>query len=128
MNSNVYQLKNTNSHYLLLNTTRIPLCNGKISLIFLWGNQGLKTTIVMLDGWGMLKADQYWFTTFYNKAIALQNSEVLLQVYCFHKCIYILLLSFWREGVLNFKPLNMLSVFAFFPHTNYRQYLGWGIY
>ena len=37
INSNVYPLKNTNSHYLLLNTTIIPLCNGKISLIFLWG-------------------------------------------------------------------------------------------
>ena len=37
MNSNVYLLKNTNSHYLLLNTTIIPLCNGKISLILLWG-------------------------------------------------------------------------------------------
>ena len=36
MNSNVYPLKNTNSHCLLLNTT-IPLCNSKISLIFLWG-------------------------------------------------------------------------------------------
>ena len=34
MNSNVYPLKNTNSHYLLLNTTIIPLYNGKISLIF----------------------------------------------------------------------------------------------
>ena len=37
MNCNVYPLKNTNSYYLLLNTTIIPLCNGKISLIFLWG-------------------------------------------------------------------------------------------
>ena len=37
MNSNVYPLKNTNSHYLLLNTTIIPLCNGKISLIFFEG-------------------------------------------------------------------------------------------
>ena len=37
MNSNVYPLKNTNSHYLLLNTTIIPLCNGKISLIFCEG-------------------------------------------------------------------------------------------
>ena len=37
MNSNVYPLKNTNSHYLLLDTTIIPLCNSKISLIFLWG-------------------------------------------------------------------------------------------
>ena len=27
--------ENTNSHYLLLNTTIIPLCNGKTSLIFL---------------------------------------------------------------------------------------------
>ena len=35
INSNVYPLENTNSHYLLLNTTIIPLCNGKISLIFL---------------------------------------------------------------------------------------------
>ena len=35
INSNVYPLKNTNSHYLLLNTTIIPLCNSKISLIFL---------------------------------------------------------------------------------------------
>ena len=35
MNSNVYPLKNTNSHYLLIITTIIPLCNGKISLIFL---------------------------------------------------------------------------------------------
>ena len=34
INSNVYPIKNTNSHYLLLNTTIIPLCNGKISLIF----------------------------------------------------------------------------------------------
>ena len=37
INSNVYSLKNTNFHYLLLNTTIIPLCNGKISLIFFWG-------------------------------------------------------------------------------------------
>ena len=37
INSNVYPLKSTNSHYLLLNTTIIPLCNSKISLIFLWG-------------------------------------------------------------------------------------------
>ena len=37
MNSNVYSLKNTNSNYLLLNTTIIPLCNSKISLISLWG-------------------------------------------------------------------------------------------
>ena len=37
MNSNVYPLKNINSHYLLLNTTIIPLCNGKISLIFFEG-------------------------------------------------------------------------------------------
>ena len=37
INSNVYPLKNTNSHYLLLNTTITPLCNGKISLIILWG-------------------------------------------------------------------------------------------
>ena len=35
INSNVYPLKNTNSHYLLLNTTIIPLYNGKISLIFI---------------------------------------------------------------------------------------------
>ena len=35
MNSNVYPLKNTNSHYLLLNATIIPLRNGEISLIFL---------------------------------------------------------------------------------------------
>ena len=36
MNSNVYPLKNTNSHhYLLPNTTIIPLCNGEISLTFL---------------------------------------------------------------------------------------------
>ena len=34
MNSNVLPTKNTNSHYLLLNTTKIPLSNGKISLIF----------------------------------------------------------------------------------------------
>ena len=37
MNSDVYPLKNTNSHYLLLNTTVMPLCNGKISVILLWG-------------------------------------------------------------------------------------------
>ena len=37
MNSNVYPLKNTNSYYLLLNTTIIPLCNCKISLIFCEG-------------------------------------------------------------------------------------------
>ena len=37
MNSKVYPLKSTNSHYLLLNATIIPLCKGKISLIFLWG-------------------------------------------------------------------------------------------
>ena len=37
MNSNIYPLKNTNSHHLLLNTTITPLCNSKISLIFLWG-------------------------------------------------------------------------------------------
>ena len=37
MNSSVYPLKNTNSHYLLLNTTIMPLCNGKISLIFCEG-------------------------------------------------------------------------------------------
>ena len=35
INSNVYLLKNTNSCYLLLNTTIIPLYNGKISLMFL---------------------------------------------------------------------------------------------
>ena len=34
INSNVLPTKNTNSHYLLLNTTKIPLSNGKISLIF----------------------------------------------------------------------------------------------
>ena len=39
MNSNVYPLKNTNSHYLLLNTTIVPLCNGKISLNFLRGSE-----------------------------------------------------------------------------------------
>ena len=38
INSNVYPLKTTNSHYLLLNTTIIPLCNGKISLIFCEGD------------------------------------------------------------------------------------------
>ena len=37
MSSNVYPLKNTNSQYLLLNTTIMPLCKSKISLIFLWG-------------------------------------------------------------------------------------------
>ena len=37
MNSKVYSLKNTNSHYLLLIATIIPLCNGEISLIFLGG-------------------------------------------------------------------------------------------
>ena len=37
MNSNDYPLKNTNYHYLLLNTTIIPLRNGKISLFFLGG-------------------------------------------------------------------------------------------
>ena len=35
MNSMVCRLKSTNSHNLLPNTTIIPLCNGKISLIFL---------------------------------------------------------------------------------------------
>ena len=39
INSNVYSLTNTNSHYLLLNTTIIPLCNGKISLIFYEGQK-----------------------------------------------------------------------------------------
>ena len=34
MNYNVYPLRNTNSHYLLLNTTIMPVCNGKISLFF----------------------------------------------------------------------------------------------
>ena len=38
MDSNVYPLKCTNSLYLLLNVTLIPLHNGTISLIFLWGN------------------------------------------------------------------------------------------
>ena len=37
MNSNDYPLKNTNYHYLLLNTTIIKLCNSKISLIFCEG-------------------------------------------------------------------------------------------
>ena len=37
MNSNVYSLKNTNSHYLLLNTTTIPLCSAEISLTFCEG-------------------------------------------------------------------------------------------
>ena len=37
MNSNVYPVKNTNPYYLLLNTTIIPLYNGKISHMFLWG-------------------------------------------------------------------------------------------
>ena len=35
INSNDYPLKSTNYHYLLLNTTIIPLCNSKTSLIFL---------------------------------------------------------------------------------------------
>ena len=35
MNANVYLLKNINSHYFLLNTTIIPLCNSKALLIFL---------------------------------------------------------------------------------------------
>ena len=39
MNSNVYPIKNTNSRYLFLNTAIIPLCNGKISIIFLWGKK-----------------------------------------------------------------------------------------
>ena len=30
MNSNVCPLKNTSFHYLLLNTTIIPQCNGKV--------------------------------------------------------------------------------------------------
>ena len=34
INSNVYPLKNTNSHYLLLDITIIPLHNGKIPRIF----------------------------------------------------------------------------------------------
>ena len=38
MNSNDYPLKNTNYRYVLLNTTAMPLCNGKISLIFCEGN------------------------------------------------------------------------------------------
>ena len=38
MNSNVYPLKNTNSHYLLLNNTIMPQCNGKISLMFCEGD------------------------------------------------------------------------------------------
>ena len=38
MNIQVYPLKNTNFHYLLLNTTIIPLCNGKISLNFCEGS------------------------------------------------------------------------------------------
>ena len=38
INSNVYLLKNTNSLYLLFNTTIIPLHNSKISLIFFWGS------------------------------------------------------------------------------------------
>ena len=46
MNSNVYPLKNTNSHYLLLNTTIIPLCNGKISLIFFVRELQCNTTTV----------------------------------------------------------------------------------
>ena len=37
MNSNIYSLKVTNSHYLLLNITIIALHNGKISLIFCEG-------------------------------------------------------------------------------------------
>ena len=45
MNSNVYPLKNTNSHYLLLITTIIPLCNSKISLIFLWGQEHVYTRL-----------------------------------------------------------------------------------
>ena len=45
MNSNVCPLKNTNSHYLLLNTTIIPLCNSKISLIFLWGQEHVYTRL-----------------------------------------------------------------------------------
>ena len=34
--SNVYPVKNNNPYYLLLNTTIVPLYNGKISQIFLW--------------------------------------------------------------------------------------------
>ena len=37
MNSNVYSLKVTNSHYLLFNITIIALHNVKISLIFCEG-------------------------------------------------------------------------------------------
>ena len=48
MNSNVYPLKNTNSHYLLHNTTIIPLCNSKISLIFLWGSRPIKHSCSMV--------------------------------------------------------------------------------
>ena len=48
INSNVYPLKNTNSHYLLLNTTIITLCNSKISLIFFEGNNTFDVRIKWL--------------------------------------------------------------------------------
>ena len=49
MNSNVYPLKNTNSHYLLLNTTIIPLHSCKISLIFLVRDPMISITIFALE-------------------------------------------------------------------------------
>ena len=44
MNSNVYPLKSTISHHLLLNFTVIPLHNNKISLTFCEDTNGLGLT------------------------------------------------------------------------------------
>ena len=70
VNSNVYPLKSSNSHYLLLNTTIIPLSNGKISLIFSWG---LVQFEIFEQIWGAVKDSLKRFKNYKCFAFHLSN-------------------------------------------------------
>ena len=84
MNSNVYPIKNTNFHYLLLDTTILPL--PKISLIFLRGQARSSFTFMFTGVGGSVIDSDYRgkvsvvFFNFPNRFIEINEGEQFFQI------------------------------------------------
>ena len=117
MNSNVYPLKNTNSHYLLLNTTIIPLCNGKISLIFLWGH-------VYLFNWfsgsrSVVKTVLYLHYIF----LTQRRTDFDRLKRNTNDGTIAFLTSWWLTAIVNLWKISWISFFSFFIRIFFVKYM-----